>query len=68
MRKGDTAVEAASQIHNDFSKGFISAEVLASEKLIGDPPANLDKLKMKKEGKAYVVKDGDIMHFNCKFK
>jgi ribosome-binding ATPase YchF (GTP1/OBG family) len=36
-RKNDSAVEAASQIHSDFSKGFISAEVIASDKLIANP-------------------------------
>lgn len=69
IRKNDTAVEAASQIHTDFSKGFISAEVIASDKLIANPKF-MEKLEknMKKEGKTYVMRDGDICHFNCKFK
>jgi ribosome-binding ATPase YchF (GTP1/OBG family) len=69
IRKNDTAVDAASQIHTDFGKGFINAEVISAEKLIANPTF-VDKLEknMKKEGKAYIVKDGDICHFNCKYK
>lgn len=69
IRKGETAMEAAGKIHTDFSKAFAGAEVLHADTLI-DHPEYKEKLGKysKKEGKAYVVKDGDIIHFNCKIK
>ena len=68
-RKNDTAPEASKAIHTDFAKGFISAQVIHSEKIIENPKMidNLEK-NMKKEGKTYVVQDGDVCVFNCKFK
>jgi ribosome-binding ATPase len=62
---GDTAPRAASVIHTDFEKGFIRAEVIAYADFIackGEHGAK-DAGKMRLEGKEYVVKDGDVMHF-----
>lgn len=62
---GDTAPKAAAVIHNDFERGFIRAEVIAFDDFIackGEAGAK-EAGKMKVEGKEYVVKDGDVMHF-----
>ena len=55
----------ASVIHTDFEKGFIRAEVIAYEDYVacnGEAGAK-EKGLMRLEGKEYVVKDGDVMHF-----
>jgi len=65
VRKGATAPQAAGVIHTDFEKGFIRAEVIAYEDYIalqGEAGAR-EKGKMRLEGKDYVVRDGDVMHF-----
>jgi GTP-binding protein YchF len=65
IRKGDTAPKAAAVIHTDFEKGFIRAEVIAYEDYVackGEQGAK-EAGKMRLEGKDYVVKDGDVMHF-----
>jgi hypothetical protein len=62
---GATAPQAAGVIHTDFEKGFIRAQVIAYEdylSLKGEQGAK-EAGKMRSEGKEYVVKDGDIMHF-----
>ncbi len=62
---GATAPEAAGVIHTDFEKGFIRAEVIAYDdyvKFNGEPGAK-DAGKWRLEGKEYIVKDGDVMHF-----
>jgi GTP-binding protein YchF len=62
---GATAPQAAGVIHTDFEKGFIRAETIAYDdyvRLGGEVPAK-DAGKMRLEGKDYVVKDGDVMHF-----
>lgn len=62
---GSTAPMAAGVIHTDFEKGFIRAEVTAYEDFIkykGEQGAK-EAGKMRLEGKEYVVKDGDVMHF-----
>ncbi|WP_085317619.1 redox-regulated ATPase YchF [Derxia lacustris] len=62
---GATAPQAAGVIHTDFERGFIRAEVIAYEDFIafkGEQGAK-EKGKMRLEGKEYVVKDGDVMHF-----
>ncbi len=62
---GDTAPVSAGVIHTDFERGFISAETIAYEDFIafkGETGAAVAG-KMRKEGKNYVVKDGDVMHF-----
>ncbi|MEG0284385.1 MAG: DUF933 domain-containing protein, partial [Erysipelotrichales bacterium] len=52
-------------IHTDFEKGFIKAEVMAYEDLLecGSEQACKENGKLRIEGKEYIVKDGDIMHF-----
>ena len=65
VRKGATAPQAAGVIHTDFEKGFIRAEVIAYDDYLhcnGEAGAK-EKGKMRLEGKDYVVKDGDVMHF-----
>ena len=65
IRKGATAPQAAGAIHTDFEKGFIRAEVIAYDdyvRLNGEAAAK-EAGKMRLEGKEYVVKDGDVMHF-----
>ncbi|PCH72818.1 MAG: redox-regulated ATPase YchF [Flavobacteriaceae bacterium] len=62
---GDTAPQAAGVIHTDFEKGFIRAEVIAYEDFVTyETEAKVKEAgKMKVEGKEYIVKDGDVMHF-----
>ena len=62
---GDTAPKAAGVIHTDFEKGFIRAEVINYADLLkyGSEVACKEAGKMAVEGKEYIVKDGDIMHF-----
>jgi GTP-binding protein YchF len=65
IHAGDTAPQAAGVIHTDFEHGFIRAEVIAFDDFIagkGEQGAK-EAGKMKREGKEYVVKDGDVMHF-----
>jgi GTP-binding protein YchF len=65
MHSGDKAPQAAGVIHTDFEKGFIRAEVIAYDDYIacnGEQGAK-EAGKMRLEGKEYVVKDGDVMHF-----
>lgn len=65
VRIGAKAPEAAGVIHTDFEKGFIKAETIAYQDYIdcdGELGAK-EKGKMRMEGKEYVVKDGDVMHF-----
>jgi ribosome-binding ATPase YchF (GTP1/OBG family) len=65
IHKGDTAPKAAGVIHTDFEKGFIRAEVIAYDDYIalkGEHGAK-EAGKMRLEGKEYVVRDGDVMHF-----
>ena len=62
---GSTAPQAAGVIHTDFEKGFIRAETIAFDdyvKFKGEAGAK-DAGKMRLEGKDYVVRDGDVMHF-----
>lgn len=65
IRKGFTAPQAAGVIHSDFEKGFIRAEVISFEDFIhfGSEAAVKEAGKMRVEGKEYIVKDGDVMHF-----
>ena len=62
---GSTAPQAAGVIHTDFEKGFIRAETIAYEDYItfGSEAKVKEAGKMKVEGKEYIVKDGDVMHF-----
>jgi GTP-binding protein YchF len=62
---GDTAPQAAGVIHTDFERGFIRAQTIGYEDFIahkGEQGAK-DAGKMRAEGKDYVVKDGDVLHF-----
>ena len=65
VRKGATAPQAAGVIHTDFEKGFIRAEVIAFEDYVrlGGESGAKEAGRMRLEGKDYVVKDGDVMHF-----
>ena len=65
IHDGWKAPQAASVIHTDFEKGFIKAEVIAYDDYIqyGSEAAASDNGKLRIEGKEYVVKDGDVMHF-----
>ncbi|MDE0201881.1 MAG: redox-regulated ATPase YchF [Rhodospirillaceae bacterium] len=63
--EGSTAVEAAGRIHTDFARGFICAETIAADELIvlGGEQAARSAGRMRQEGRAYAVRDGDVMHF-----
>lgn len=65
VKKGFTAPQAAGVIHTDFEKGFIRAEVISYDNYVqfGSEAAVKDAGKMGVEGKEYIVKDGDVMHF-----
>lgn len=65
IRVGATAPQAAGVIHTDFEKGFIRAETIAYEDFVhykGEQGAK-NAGKSRKEGKDYVVQDGDVLHF-----
>ena len=62
---GTSAPKAAGVIHGDFEKGFIRAETIAYDDFVtlgGEQPAK-EAGKMRAEGKGYIVKDGDVLHF-----
>lgn len=65
IRKGATAPQAAGEIHTDFEKGFIKADVIAYNDFVehGSEAAAKEAGKMRLEGKEYIVQDGDVMHF-----
>ena len=65
IRQGTVAPRAAGVIHGDFEKGFIRAETIAYDDFVslGGEQAARDAGKMRAEGKGYVVKDGDVLHF-----
>jgi len=66
ITKGFTAPQAAGVIHTDFEKGFIRAEVIKYEDFVkynGSEAVIKENGKLGVEGKAYIVQDGDIMHF-----
>jgi GTP-binding protein YchF len=65
VRAGTHAPAAAGVIHSDFERGFIKAEVTSYEDLValGSEAAARTAGKMRVEGKEYVVKDGDVIHF-----
>jgi len=65
IRQGTLAPQAAGVIHGDFERGFIRAETIAYDDYIackGEQGAK-DAGKLRVEGKAYEVKDGDVLHF-----
>jgi GTP-binding protein YchF len=65
VHKGASAPEAAGEIHTDFQKGFIRAETIAYDDYIslGGEARAREAGKLRAEGKAYIVQDGDVMHF-----
>ena len=65
ITKGTKAPQAAGKIHTDFEKGFIRAEVVHYDDLMacGTMAAAKEKGLVRSEGKEYVMKDGDIVHF-----
>ncbi|KJS45389.1 MAG: GTP-binding protein [Roseovarius sp. BRH_c41] len=62
---GTPAPKAAGVIHGDFERGFIRAETIAYDDFVGlgGEQKAKDAGKMRSEGKSYVVKDGDVLHF-----
>jgi ribosome-binding ATPase YchF (GTP1/OBG family) len=65
VEKGSKGPQAAGEIHTDFERGFIRAETIAYDDYIalnGEAGAR-DAGKLRQEGKDYVVKDGDVLHF-----
>ena len=65
VRAGSTAPQAAGVIHTDFERGFIRAEVIGFEDYLagrGEAGAR-DAGKLRLEGKEYLVREGDVMHF-----
>ncbi len=62
---GSTGPQAAGVIHTDFEKGFIRAEVISYDDYVtfGSEAKVKEAGKMRVEGKEYIVKDGDVMHF-----
>jgi GTP-binding protein YchF len=65
IHRGDKAPQAAGVIHTDFERGFIKAEVIWWEDYValGGESKAREKGKLAIEGKEYVVRDGDVMHF-----
>ena len=65
VREGNRAPQAAGEIHTDFERGFIRAEVIDWDKLVeaGGNVGARSKGWLRTEGKDYVVKDGDVMNF-----
>jgi ribosome-binding ATPase YchF (GTP1/OBG family) len=65
IRRGTIAVKAAGKIHSDIERGFIRAEVVHYDDFIhhGSEARCREAGKLRLEGKEYVVKDGDIIHF-----
>lgn len=67
IKRGTKAPQAAGKIHTDFEKGFIRAETIAYDTLMSQCEGSLSLAKekglLRSEGKEYVVKDGDVMHF-----
>ena len=65
VRKGAKAPEAAGEIHTDFERGFIKAEVASFDDFSehGGEAGAAAAGKLRQEGKEYVVADGDVIHF-----
>ncbi len=63
--RGTTAPRAAGVIHGDFERGFIRAETIAYDDFVtlGGEQKARDAGKLRAEGKGYVVRDGDVLHF-----
>ena len=65
IKRNATAPQAAGKIHTDFERGFIKAEVIGFNDYIecGGEPKAKEQGKLRLEGKEYIVKDGDVIHF-----
>lgn len=65
VRTGATAPQAAGEIHTDFQKGFIRAEVIAYDDFValGGEQGAKEAGRLRLEGKSYIVQEGDVMHF-----
>jgi GTP-binding protein YchF len=65
IRRGTTAVDAAAAIHSDIQRGFIRAEIVSYDDLIeaGSMAETKKRGTFRREGKTYVVQDGDIINF-----
>jgi ribosome-binding ATPase YchF (GTP1/OBG family) len=65
VTRGTRAPQAAGVIHSDFERGFIRAETIAYEDFVafGGEAGAREAGRMRLEGKAYVLQDGDVMHF-----
>jgi len=65
VKRGTTALRAAGKVHSDMEKGFICSEVIAVSELlkIGSMKQAKEEGKVRVEGRDYLVKDGDVMHF-----
>ena len=65
VKRGSTAAQAAGRIHTDFERGFIRAEVTSYEEFVslGGEHAAKEAGKLRLEGKNYIVREGDVMHF-----
>jgi len=68
LRRGDTALDAAAEIHSDIARGFIRAEVVSFEDFAAlKSDAKVKEAgKLRLEGKDYVMRDGDIIHIRFK--
>ncbi|MGQ9512814.1 redox-regulated ATPase YchF [Thermodesulfitimonas sp.] len=68
VREGTVAKKAAGKVHSEIERGFIRAEVFAFDDLrqLGSPAKLRDAGLLRLEGKDYVVRDGDIVHFRFK--
>ena len=65
IRRGENAFEAAAEIHSDIQRGFIRAEIVSYDDLIaaGSMAETKKHGTFRREGKTYVVQDGDIINF-----
>ena len=63
--RGTSAAEAAGTIHTDFQRGFICAEVASYNAFVecGGEAGARDAGQLRQEGRDYVVRDGDVIHF-----
>jgi GTP-binding protein YchF len=68
LRRGETALEAAAEIHSDIARGFIRAEVVSYEDfaVLKSDAKVKEAGKLRLEGKDYVMRDGDIIHIRFK--
>jgi ribosome-binding ATPase YchF (GTP1/OBG family) len=65
IRRGTTALDAAATIHSDIQRGFIRAEIVSYQDLIdaGSMAETKKRGTFRREGKTYIVEDGDVINF-----